>query len=265
MPPPGSKPDGVFLHIHGGGHVLAHCDWFDDLLLALATTTNLTVISPEYCLAPENPFPAGPSDVYDVATHLVDHSPSTYGGPLKFIAGDSAGAMLSMLTVLHLLKARPDFAFQGAAFIYGLFDWSLSPSAGNWTTPLIMRTSNIEHFGDAYLGSRTLLERRDPAISPLYHEVFQYPASQIEDLEALKTEGLEKRPKLPPALFLCGTLDPVVDDTVLMSFRYQVAGGEAVVKFVEGGPHGFLLFPEEQYESARIGKGILLDFLRARV
>jgi acetyl esterase/lipase len=171
-----------------------------------------------------------------------------------------------MLTVLHLLKVRPKFAFQGAAFIYGLYDWSLLPSARNWTTPLVMRTTNIEHFGNAYLGPRSCSERQNPEISPLYHEVFQYPGSQILSMEGLKAESEKKKKiKLPPALFLCGTLDPGIDDTVLMSFRYQVAGGEAVVKFVEGAPHAFLLFPEERFEPARVGKGIMLDFLRDRL
>jgi acetyl esterase/lipase len=265
MPPPSAKADGVFLYIHGGGHVLAHCDWFDDTLDAIAKATNLIVISPEYRLAPENPFPCGPEDVYDIAEYLVDNSASTYGGPLKFVAGESAGSTLSMLTILHLLEARPRFSFQGAAFVYGLFDWSLSPSASNWPTPLIMKTENVRRFGEAYLGTRTMEERRDPAISPIYHPLFRYPGSQISSFEGLKAEAVRKRVALPPALFLCGTLDPVVDDTVMMSFKWQVAGGEAVVKFVEGGPHGFLLFPPERFEPAVTGMNALLDFLKERV
>lgn len=236
---------------------------FDETLNTLATITNLTLISPEYRLAPENPFPAGPQDVYDVATYLVDNSPSLYSGPLKFVGGESAGSTLSMLTVLHLLKERPDFAFQGVTFNYGLFDWSGSPSAGNWTTPLVMKSINIKRFGDAYLGSRTPAERKDPAISPLYHEIFRYPGSHHQG-EAM-VEGEKKKVKLPPALFMVGTLDPVIDDNVLMSFRYQVAGGEATIKFVEGGAHSFLMFPEERYGPATKGKTILKEFLKAKL
>lgn len=167
-----------------------------------------------------------------------------------------------MLTVLHLLKVRPEFAFQGATFVYGLFDWSILPSAGNWTTPLVMRSTNIQHFGDAYLGSRTASERRDPAISPLYHEIFQYPGSHPREAMA---DGGKTKANLPPALFMCGTLDPVIDDNILMSFRYQIAGGETVVKFVEGGAHSLLMFPEERYEPATKGKTILMEFLKERL
>jgi acetyl esterase/lipase len=125
-----------------------------------------------------------------------------------------------------------------------------------------MRSANIEHFGDAYLGDRSRSERRDPAISPLYHEVFQYPGSHQGEAMAEKEKI---RAKLPPALFMCGTLDPVIDDNILMSFRYQVAGGEAVVKFVEGGAHSLLMFPEERYEPATKGKSILIEFLKERL
>jgi acetyl esterase/lipase len=48
---------------------------------------------------------------------------------------------------------------------------------------------------------------------------------------------------LPPALFLCGTDDPLLDDTLLMSMKWMIAGGEAVVKIYPGAPHGFTVFP----------------------
>lgn len=245
--------------------MLAHCDWSDELLEAIAKATNLTVISPEYRLAPEHPFPCGSQDVFDVAEYLVDNSPASYGGPLKFVSGESAGSLLSMLIFLHLLETRPAFSFVGAVFVYGLFDWSLSPSCNNWETPLVMRTENVKRFGEAYLGDRTLEERRDPAISPVYHPLFRYPGSQIASLEDLKAEAGKKKPKLPPALFLCGTLDPVIDDTIMMSFKWQVAGGEAVVKLIPGGPHGFQLFPIEQFEPTQIGRKAFLDFLKERL
>lgn len=75
---------GVFLHIHGGGHVLGHADWQDEFLVNLADATGLVVLSIEYRLAPEHPFPADTEDCYDVATYLVDKSLSPKSGPLKY-------------------------------------------------------------------------------------------------------------------------------------------------------------------------------------
>ena len=75
--------------------------------------------------------------------------------------------MVYSSTFIHLLETRPAFSFRGAVFVYGLFDWSLSPSCNNWETPLTMKMENVKRFGEAYLGDRTMEERRDPAILPL--------------------------------------------------------------------------------------------------
>lgn len=179
---------------------------------------------------------------------------------MKFIGGESAGSNLTALTVLHLLEHRPDFALSAAILVYGLFDWSLMPSSTTWTNPLIMTSENIRRFGDAYLGDRTLDQRRDPAISPIYHPFLQMPGSQLG--ENLKTR---KSVKLPPALFLCGTQDPIIDDTVLMSFRWQVNGGEATVKFMEGAPHGFLLFGADKFEMSATGYSLLSTYLKEKL
>jgi acetyl esterase/lipase len=222
----------------------------------ISKAANVAVVSTEYRLAPENPFPSGEEDVFDVAEYLVDNAPNLYSGPLKFIGGESAGATLSMSTILHLLETRPKFRFAGAALMYGLYDWSLSPSVRTFTAPLIMTTKHVKHYGEAYLGKRSPQERRDPAISPIYHPIFKYPGSTLEP--GAIGDGM----KLPPALFLSGTKDATLDDTVLMSFRYQVAGGDARVKFVEGAPHAFLLFPADRFEMVARGRAILTEFLQ---
>ncbi|KUJ16092.1 uncharacterized protein LY89DRAFT_708087 [Mollisia scopiformis] len=258
--PENKKPEGVFLYFHGGGHVLGHCDWFDDLLDIIAKDTKLAVISPEYRLAPENPFPAGSEDVYDVAEHIVDHAEQEYGGPLKFVGGESAGATLTALTVLHLLEHKPDFALSAAIMIYGLYDWSLLPSARTWTNPLVMSSENVKRFGDAHLSGRTPEQRRNPSISPIYHPFLQIPGSQM-----VKNGETKKEVKLPPALFLSGTQDATLDDTVLMSFQWQLADGEATVKFVEGAPHAFMLFGAERCEMTGTGHAILTAFLKEKL
>lgn len=177
-----------------GGYVLGHADWLASLsiLLPLSYTqtdygigktsisiilpngASLTVLSVEYRLAPEDPFPAGSEDCYDVAEYLVDNRLSQESGPLKFVGGESAGALLSALTVLHPLETRPAFSLVGVCMNFGLFDLSLLPSARTWTNPLIQETKGIEYFLDAYLPNLSADERRNPSISPMYHPIFQY-------------------------------------------------------------------------------------------
>lgn len=56
------SPRGVYLHIHGGGWVLGEADLQDPMLERVADNTGLAVVSVEYRLAPEHPYPAGPDD-----------------------------------------------------------------------------------------------------------------------------------------------------------------------------------------------------------
>jgi acetyl esterase/lipase len=60
----------------------------DPLLKFYADTSDCTVISVGYRLAPEHPFPAGVEDCFDVADYLVKNGPKLYGGPLRFIGGE---------------------------------------------------------------------------------------------------------------------------------------------------------------------------------
>jgi len=64
---------------------------------------------------------------------------------------------------------------------------------------------------------------------------------------------------------MAGTKDLVADDHVLMSFRWRVAGGEAVVKWVEGAPHAFLGFPRESVGVVGVGEGIVGEFIKERL
>lgn len=56
----------------------------------IADGSGVLVVSVGYRLAPENPFPAGNEDSYDVAEWLVDHGEKKFGAPLKFIGGDAS-------------------------------------------------------------------------------------------------------------------------------------------------------------------------------
>jgi len=78
---------GVMLHIHGGGYSVFSSAFQDPLLAHIADTSCLAVVSVEYRLAPEHPFPQGPEDCYDVAEWLSANSMLHYGAELSFVAG----------------------------------------------------------------------------------------------------------------------------------------------------------------------------------
>jgi acetyl esterase len=211
---------GVYLHIHGGGWVLGSAEQQDPMLERIAENTGLAVVSVEYRLAPEHPYPAGPDDCETAAAWLVRHAKAEFGSDVLTIGGESAGGHLSAVTVLRMRDRYGFTGFRGANFVYGAFDLSMTPSQrmfGN--RRLVLRTIDMQQFYNAFLP--TIEDRRVPDISPLY-----------ADLKGLC-----------PALFSVGTQDALLDDTLFMHARWVAAGNETELAIHPGGAHGFTLFP----------------------
>jgi acetyl esterase len=222
--PEGREAVGAYVHIHGGGWVLGAADLQDPALAELADATGLAVVSVEYRLAPEHPYPAGPDDCEDAAMWLLQGGFAELGvPPVAAIGGDSAGANLAALTLLRLRDRHGiSGAFSAANMIYGVFDLSLTPSARRWgPRPLLLNTPIMEHFCALYVPGMDEEARRDPDVSPLY--------ADLSDM--------------PPALFSVGTLDPLYDDTLFMEARWRAAGGPTELVVHREAIHGYNMFP----------------------
>lgn len=202
----------------------------DKTLREYANKCQLTAISAGYRLAPENPYPAASNDAIDAAEYMVDHAEEVFGAPLRFIGGESAGACLAVLSGLQLMRSRPSHRLAGLVLPYGFFDLALGlPAMAASTRPLMINLAIVERFNSAYVPGMSTADLRHPSVSPLY-----------EDLPALVASSTRS---LPPALFLCGTEDPLLDDTILLSSKWSIAGGETIVKIYPGATHGFTVFP----------------------
>jgi acetyl esterase len=77
---PKKRIAGVYLHLHGGGFTIGSARQQDPLLAAIATHCAVAVVSVDYRLAPEQPYPAGPDDCEAAALWLVKPSPSRSAG-----------------------------------------------------------------------------------------------------------------------------------------------------------------------------------------
>jgi len=216
-----AQPDGVFLHIHGGGFTYGSPREYDDFLRVIVDRMNLTVVSVDYRLAPEHPFPAGADDCEAAALWFLDHAPDLGGGPL-FIGGESAGANLVVTTLLRLRDRHGLTPFAGAHLCYGWYDLGLTPSMRNWgAESLVLSTPHSEWLAEGYAPGRTRDERRDPAISPLHASLHA----------------------LPPAQFSVGTRDALVDDTMFLAARWWMAGNDTTLDVYPEGMHGFDSLP----------------------
>jgi acetyl esterase/lipase len=253
--PQNGKPvTAVFMHIHGGGWVLQDEKSQDQGLQDIANDTGMLCFSVGYRLAPEDPFPAGPEDCYDAAEWLVDNAESKLGAALGFVGGESAGGHLGMLVALHLLQhSNPKYAsftFKGLLLHFGCYSMIWMPQVYNFQKPqiLILDRDLMDHYINVFLPGKTDAEKRHPSISPLF-----------ADLEPL-------RGRLPPALFTCGTEDCLLDDTMFMSVKWLMAGGEAVVKIIPGAPHGYIMFPRSMKGSgAAEGMKAIEDFILSKL
>lgn len=215
------KSRGVYLHIHGGGHVLGAADQQDRLLERFADDCGLTAISVEYRLAPENPYPAAPDDCEAAALWVHDNL-RDFGGDKLAIGGESAGAHLSALTILRLRDKHGRTPFHAANLVFGVFDLGMTPSARMFGDErLVLRTLDIHKFGDAFLPGMNEQQKRSPELSPLY-----------ADLRGLC-----------PAFFTIGTKDALLDDSLFMHARWVASGNKGELDVYPGACHGFIAFP----------------------
>jgi acetyl esterase len=230
--------DAVLLHIHGGGFVTGSPEMTDLLHEMLSKELNLAFVSVDYRLAPEHPYPAGPDDCEAAALWVLEHAERELGSARLLIGGESAGAHLAACTLLRL-RDRHDAAdrFAAANLVFGIYDLSGTPSQRATTErPDLLTAEQIEYFAELFTPGRSIQERRDPDISPLY-----------ADLHGL-----------PPALFSVGADDHLVDDTLFMAARWELAGNQAELLVYPEGPHGCIGMPSvfERWFAT------LTDFLR---
>jgi acetyl esterase len=210
---------GVYLFLHGGGWTIGRAHHSDMPLAALATAAQVAVVSVDYRLAPENPYPAGPDDCEQAAIWLAEHGQSEFGSDRFLIGGESAGAHLSVATLLRMRDKHGFTGFSRANLVFGCYDLSMTPSARNAPADtLILPPESIKWFVGQF-GVNDQLQ--DPDVSPIW--------ADLRDM--------------PPALFTVGTLDPLVDDSLFMYGRWIAAGNQADLAIYPGGVHGFTAFP----------------------
>lgn len=209
---------GVYLHIHGGGWMLGGAHHLDYRNEEMTHQCRLAVVSVDYRLTPENPYPAGPDDCEAAARWLAEHAIDEFGTKRLFIGGESAGAHLSVVTMLRLRNRHGLTPFAAANLVYGMYDLRGLPAVRQWgDTPMVISTPIVDYFVDMFARRHDLL---DPDLSPLY--------ATLGDL--------------PPAIFTVGSNDPLVDDSTFMAARWRSAGHECELNVVRDAFHGFDYF-----------------------
>jgi len=211
------------LYIHGGGYILGTPEMTDAACVKMAQAVGV-VVSVDYRLAPEHPFPAPLEDCYAALVWFARQSPELGVDPERIaVAGGSAGGGLTAaLSLLARDRKGPKIAFQ--APLYPMIDdRNTTPSSHEFTDPRVWsRAKNLAAW-EMYLGA-------------LYGgDVPQYAApSRASDLRGL-----------PPTYTIVGELDLFRDETIDYVARLSQAGVPTEFHLYPGCYHGFDMFPCE--------------------
>ena len=209
--PSGSK-EGVLAYFHGGGWVTGTLDDYDVLCRALADGCGTTVVSVDYRLAPEHPFPAALDDALSAIRWISANLAGD--GPLV-IMGDSSGGNLVAAAARELVPGEVDIALQ--VLVCPVLDHDFTTeSYARFGDGFVLNRSDMEWYWDQYVPDRSL--RDDPAVSPL----------RAPDLGGV-----------PAALIVLAGFDPLLDEGLEYAARLEEAGVPARVEMFRDVVHGF--------------------------
>lgn len=210
----------VLVYAHGGGFVFCDLDSHDGLCRSIANLTPAVIVSVDYRLAPENPWPAAAEDVYAVTCWAAENAAALGGDPHRVaVGGDSAGGNLAAVTAL-MARDREGPRLAGQLLIYPV----LGADFG---------TESYRLFGQGYYNPKAALQwywdcyvpspddRTHPYASPLQAEL----------------------QRLPSAVLVVAEHDPLRDEGLAFGAALDAAGVPTVQLHYQGGIHGFMTMP----------------------
>jgi len=204
----------LLVFYHGGGWVSGDLDSHDNLCRYLAAQAGVRVLSADYRLAPEHPFPAAADDAATAYRWAVEHAAELRADPARVaLGGDSAGGNLAAVTALHAGAVKPVFLL--------LFYPAVDATA---------RRRSRELFGDGFF----LTDRKMDWF--LDHYAPSPDAHRDPRLSVLLAEDLSG---LPPTYLATAGFDPLRDEGEAFAAKLAEQGVPVVLRRHEGLFHGY--------------------------
>jgi len=208
------EPGPVMVFYHGGGFVIGNIETHDSLCSEAARTLDIPVVSVDYRLAPEAPFPAAPEDCI-AATRWIAASPDELGLQVTGLipAGDSAGGNLAAVVSIDLRDNPAAVPVVAQWLIYPATNMSAEGgSMAEFDEGYLLEAATMDWFGNHYAGDES-----DWRLSPVLKD----------------TAGL------PPTMLITASLDPLRDQGRTYAGKLIAAGVHTIYREASGSIHGF--------------------------
>lgn len=219
--PAGEGPFPVIVYFHGGGWIVGDLDTQDMICRGLCHGAGSVVVSVDYRLAPEHPYPAASDDCWAATAWAAANAAAIGGIPgCVAVAGDSAGATLAAGVALRARDADGGPALCGQVLFYGSCNYPSdeTPSMREFREAPFLRSEEVAYFWNTYLAAPET-QQHDPLVSPI---------------RAPSHVGLA------PAFIATAETDPIRDDGEAYAHALVAAGVPVLTRRYLGMVHGFV-------------------------
>jgi acetyl esterase len=186
---PGAESAPLVTFFHGGGWVIGDIDTHDGSCRILSRRTGAVVVSVDYRLAPEHPFPAALDDCDAAVTWVAAQARDLGADPGRLaVAGDSAGGNLAAAVTLRA-RERGGPAIAAQALVYPAVDFTtVRPSEMSNGEGYLLTAAAMHWFAAQYLGDH---DPSDPRASPLLADLAGLPPAVVAtaEFDPLRDEG----------------------------------------------------------------------------
>jgi acetyl esterase len=214
--PEADGPVPIMMYFHGGGYVKGGLDETGAFCRRLAKTAGNVVVSVDYRLAPEHPFPAALDDAYNSSLWAYENAEALGGTKESFsMCGESAGGNLAAVVCL-LARSDENIEISYQVLLQPVVDFTLSfPSIGMPASECLVPREDLAWYYEEYYTGDT----RDFRVSPIF----------ADDLSGL-----------PPALIITAEHDTLRDEGKAYADRLASSGVPMKYSCYSGMIHGFL-------------------------
>lgn len=222
LPADGREPRPALVYLHGGGWVVGSIATHDPFCRLLCEEAGVAILSVEYRLAPEAPFPAGLEDAL-TAFRWAARNAATFGADPDRLAlgGDSAGANLAAVAANRLCAGAEAVSVRALLLLYPVAD---HPSGGH---------ASYGENGAGY-GLDANLMRWFWA---------QYAPNSSPDDPNISPLRLTALPKLPPTLVATAEYDPLRDEGIAYAQKLEASGAAVTHLHAPDMHHNFAVHP----------------------